>query len=348
MKRAVVSLLLLCLYALGFAHINPLENYDFTSGEYAFFLIAEPNFSADGINREGTGYSDDPATLQQIQRLWKLNYSPADDEEPATHYAYLHKNGQAIARFGIHLGSELLFVDRTPLKFTIQDYQTTRRLLTPFQIKTTQFQSREAALAHHQQLSENEAVIWHYTPDWVTYEGTFQFTYRCIDACKEDPLMNTANAKSVIDSLFHRKFPDAEFKMSSTSTSRTLISLSLLCHPDFASQLMGEPLTWSWMADSSDSPFEGSFWVGYKPNKNESLEDQVATASATFQTVYPDVPFELTYDGSHSKNSVVYSTLKIRTTHSILESFNLYPRGMAKFTPFDRFWMQSYWLGKSE
>lgn len=170
-----LALIFHCTWIFG--QYQPLKELNLESSEYtvlATFAESDKNSLRDSLRE---WYIDDVPLLKELQTLWAF-----DEETPyyacGYHYSIqICKNGLEVDEFSVNLncgtvvhGGKSYKFDNNKLRYLIG--KKIRRFK-----RDQHLMDIKEARAYVDSIQGNHALIYVPMPDWMKYEGTFEFTY---------------------------------------------------------------------------------------------------------------------------------------------------------------------------
>ncbi len=229
----LITFLFLAVSIVGQTQL--FKDYDFNKGEYALigtFSESDKNSLRDSM---GEFFTNDTILLNKFKRDWTFEV-PGNMYACGYHYRlYLCKQGQIIESFGINLNCHEIATDKGYFYFNPQLLREFYgKMKKPFR-KKMKFDSISEAREYRQQILKDSNLVMTTSPDWVRFEGEFDFTYKCPEnkkLCyeKEDSL------KIVIKEEILKAYPDEVFELHDRCGSWTEICQTVYCNKSLSDQ----------------------------------------------------------------------------------------------------------------
>lgn len=229
MKTKFLHLLFLLLSISSFGQTQPFKTYEFNNGGYyiiGIFSVSDANSLRDSI---GEFYTNDTTLLNQFKKNWTFEV-PGNMFACGYHYeVYLCKGGQILESFKINLNCQEIVTENEHFHFDpnlLREFYG--KLKQPYR-KSVQFESLTEARKYREEILKDSSLIMTPSPNWVRFEGEFDFTYKCPEdqkLCfeKEDSL------KIAIKDEILRTYPNEDFNLSDRCGSWTEICQTVSCN----------------------------------------------------------------------------------------------------------------------
>jgi hypothetical protein len=213
MKTTFLYITFLFLTVSTFGQTQLFKDYDFNKGGYSLlgtFSESDKNSLRDSI---GEFFINDTIILNKFKRDWTFEV-PGNMYACGYHYkVYLCRQGKIIESLYINLNCQEIATDRGYFHFDpklLREFYG--KLKKPYR-RSLKFDSISQAREYREQILKDSNLIMTPSPDWVRFEGEFDFTYKCPEKeklCfeKEDSL------KIAIKEEILRTYPGEDFELS--------------------------------------------------------------------------------------------------------------------------------------
>jgi len=175
--RTILIIALLFHFTSIFGQYQPLKELNLETGEYTVLAIFSESDESTLRDSLGEWYIDDVQLLRELETVWTFK-KEAPFYACGYHYSIrICKNGREVDVFWVNLNCGTLVHDNKSYKF---DNNKLRYLLDKKKerfIRRSHLLGIKEARAYVDSIQGNEALIYAPTPDWMKYEGTFEFTY---------------------------------------------------------------------------------------------------------------------------------------------------------------------------
>jgi hypothetical protein len=240
--RTILIIALLFHFTSIFGQYQPLKELNLETGEYtvlATFLESDKSSLRDSLRE---WYMDDIQLLKDLQSVWTF-------DEEAPHYACgyhysirICKNGREVDEFRVNLNCGTVVHDDKSYKF---DSNKLRYLLDKKKgrfIRRRHLMGIEEARRYVDSIQGNKALIYAPMPDWIKYEGTFEFTYHypkgkeayfpeLEDRIDTEKLQYSEDSVLVrIETEMKKAYPEETFIIESFGGSLTEIFIRITCN----------------------------------------------------------------------------------------------------------------------
>lgn len=229
MKTTFLYITFLFLTISTFGQTRLFKDYDFNKGGYSLlgtFSESDKNSLRDSI---GEFYTNDTLLLNKFKRDWVFDV-PGNMYACGYHYiVYLCNQGQIIESFAINLNCQEIATDVGYFYFDpklLREFYG--KMKKPFR-RSYDFDSITEARNFRNEILKDTNLIMTTTPDWVRFEGEFDFSYKCPEKeklCfeKEDSL------KTAIKDEILRTYPGEDFELRDRCGSWTELCQTVNCN----------------------------------------------------------------------------------------------------------------------
>lgn len=230
MKTIILNITFLLLTVSTFGQTQILKSYDFNKGGY--YLLGTFSESDKNSLRDSMGefYTDDITLLNKFKKDWTFK-KPGKRYACGYHYTvYVCRNGQILESFSINLNCEEIVTNKGYFYFDPKLLrQFYGKLKKPFR-KNLSFKSLTEARNYRSKILTNNALIMTHTPDWVKYEGSFEFTYLCPDGSKDCNHQNESKTLKEIEQKIKNAYPNEIFELDNRGGSSNSIIVEIKCN----------------------------------------------------------------------------------------------------------------------
>ena len=325
---------------------RPLKAFDFSKGNYQLYIFRMEYPSDQSVKRIPMGYKNEPNILEQLSQQWELERIRVPSKQRNWDFQVdLMDGDQQIDRMRISINENILKTEQGTYKFNTQNLQHLLLFRKPFHVKREQAEDLFTAREKRKKGMSQEGCLWHSRHPWAEYEGIFTFSFRCRKDCFNDPEFNYTNYKTILDTLFKHKYPEAKYHLFGAGVSKVTLSPQIHTNTAFAQQLQNEEITMSWVPDPDSSQWKGSFWTIVKEDSSESIEERQSRVLQEIEEAHPEEIVKVEYDGHYTDQAFNYTVFKVTTSEALFTHYTLYPKGMRSWKPFDSFYLTSYWEG---
>ncbi len=226
---AFLSFLLFTPIAVD-AQTQLFGDYNFNSGEY-YMLGTSWGGDRNGLHDSiGEFYVTDTSLLNQIKKEWTFA-TPSPRYGCGYHYViYICKEGLPLENYSINLNCNQIIGDKGCFYFDTQKLRMfAGRLTTKPMMKRTTFQSITEARAFRDSALANPKLLMTQTPNWVRFEGNFEFTYTCPDK-KEGCLSSAEDVLKQLTNEIRVAYPGEQFELEDYGGSNTEVFVRVKCN----------------------------------------------------------------------------------------------------------------------
>lgn len=228
MKR-IQLILLIFITNIAFGQTDFLGKYVFEEGGY--YLLgtkseSDRNNLADSL---GEWYTDDISTLNDFKSEWVFT-EPGKKYACGYHYiVYLCKDGIALESFAINLNCNEIVGDKGYFYFETSKLEKFKNQLKKPIRNLKEFDNIDSARNYRNSILRDPNLIISPTPDWVRFEGSFDFDYDCNEEDK-DCLNNEENVLNKLREEIKSNYPQEDFELESRGGSSTEIYVKVKCN----------------------------------------------------------------------------------------------------------------------
>jgi hypothetical protein len=191
MKKGIWNLWFLMLSIIASGQTEPLKKYDFEKGGYSIvgiFAESDPNGLRDSL---GEFYIRDLAVLNQWKKEWSFEV-PGKQYACGYHYMiYVCRNGAILERFALNLNCNEIVSDQGAFYFDAQKLRLFKGLVQKAFKQVQRFKSIDEGKKERTQIMQDSSLLFVENPMWATFEGEFQFTYKCPAKTQDDEATQT-------------------------------------------------------------------------------------------------------------------------------------------------------------
>ncbi len=230
MKTTILHITILFISTLTFGQTQILKNYDFNEGGY-YILGTYSESDRNGLRDSiGEFYTNDTSFLNQIKADWVFSI-PGKKYACGYHYDIsICKYGLILESFSINLNCDEIVTDKGYFYFhsdKLRKYYG--RFKKPYR-KRNDFDNIEKARAYRDSILNDNNLIMTPSPNWTTYEGTFQFEYECKEGSKDCNFENTKRTLGQITKIIKEKYPNENFEIYEMGGSLMTITVEVKCN----------------------------------------------------------------------------------------------------------------------
>ncbi len=242
------------LFVVPLQAAQPLERYDFDEGGYSLLGLRSEggaNLLADSI---GEFYTDDVDLLNELKEEWTFS-RPGAKFACGYHYVvFVCRDGRALESFDISLSCAMIVTPDGTFYFDPNKLGRFRDRLKDPSCRRTSFPTLSEAREYLDRVRGDKRLIYAPQPDWATYEGTFQFRYRCAKE-EGDCLKNEAALLKKLTEEIAEAYPDEPFELMGHGGSITDLFVQVSCNRSLRDKFKLYPF-WGFTPDK---------WEPYQP-----------------------------------------------------------------------------------
>jgi hypothetical protein len=229
LSKCTLIIAFLSINTLVYAQKQLLKNFDFDKGGYCLLGISReggPNKLADSL---GEFYTDDIQFLNAIKKEWTFK-KPSQMYSCGYNYnVVICKNGIDVMSLFINLSCHTLATGDGYFYFKEEQLGMFKdKFKKPYRKRET-FSSVNEARVFREKTLKKSRLIYVGTPEWVDYEGTFNFTYIHPKAIKN----NFDDKKKILDNLTYniqRAYPNEKFELRNWMDSGKEMHIQVKCN----------------------------------------------------------------------------------------------------------------------
>ncbi|MES2727037.1 MAG: hypothetical protein V4643_08045 [Bacteroidota bacterium] len=230
MKTTLLHIIFLLLTVTTFGQTPLLKKYDFEKGGYYIlgtFAEGDRNSLRDSI---GEFYTDSIPILNQFKKEWTFK-KPSPKYACGYHYEVsICKNGLILESFLINLSCNEIVSNNGYFYFDTKKLSVFyAKLKKPYR-KSMDFISLTEARNYRTKILNNSSLIMSPTPNWIKFEGTFQFTYECPKGSTDCNYDNKQKKLKEIELKIKNIFPNENFELEERGGSLTSIIVEVKCN----------------------------------------------------------------------------------------------------------------------
>jgi hypothetical protein len=189
MKRSIFTILLSCI-CLGltfraYGQYKPFEKYRFEDGGYSVVGVFEHIDDHPLQKKVGEFYTDDLVVLNALKKNWVFT---RPQHQYACGYHYLIsvlRNGNVLDDFSINLECHELALGDRSYYFDWRRLEDFAGRFKPLYRRKNEFTSVSQAREFWKAANSNQDFVYAWKPEWLEFEGTFQFQVKCIDTVRD-------------------------------------------------------------------------------------------------------------------------------------------------------------------
>jgi hypothetical protein len=216
MKRSVPTIFLI-FFGLIFALNEPgqtrlFEKYRFEDGGYMLVGIRDQSDKNALAESLGDFYTDDVAVLNAIKKAWVFRRSSPMHACGYHYYLVVLKDGKKIENHSINLNCRELTNGHNSLYFNPQLLARFQGRLQKLRSSDDKFATLAEARKFWGKIHTDRSFVYADEPQWLKYEGSFEFTYKCPDpGC--DNFLDRDRYTQLVRLLIAGKYPGEEFDL---------------------------------------------------------------------------------------------------------------------------------------
>lgn len=247
----LIFTLLFCVSSiLSIGQVQPLNKFDFSNGEY--YLIGFPWGGADQndlAEELGEWYTNDTDVLNEFKSKWTF-VEPGRKFACGYHYeVHLCKNGQSVKEFLINLNCKEIVTDEGYFYFEPDKLSSLKDKLKKPISKYESFDSIGSARSYHQKILSNDFLIWTDNPEWLKFEGSFSFNFKCKDK-NIDCLDNEEKILIELHQEISSKYPNENFELNGGGGSNSELFVNINCNKSLSDKFDLYEKSWNkWKAN---------------------------------------------------------------------------------------------------
>ena len=217
---------------------RPLERFAFEDGDYTLVGVFEHHSDHPVQKKVGEFYTDDITVLNAIRQAWNF---PRKQNMYACGYHYyiaLLHNGEKVDDLLINLECNEIVTDQGSRYFDSSLLLRFAPRLKHLSSKTSSFGSIEEARLYWDQIKREKEFVFAYEPEWLKYEGRFQFQTSCPDNDRD--CYFTGHDKEILLAVRRKietAYPNEKFELRSNGgTSNGDIFFEIQCNGSLESK----------------------------------------------------------------------------------------------------------------
>lgn len=275
MKKVVLHITFQILTFVSFGQTQLLKDYDFNKGGYYLLgirsEIARNNKLADTL---GNFYTNEIKTLNEFKKEWVFK-KPSPQYACGYHYTvHICKNGNSIEEFSINLECNEIATDKGYFYFDLNKLRIFKNNLKKAYKSRDNFSTLLEAREFRNKVLKDNNLILAPKPDWVEYEGSFNFDYPYTqDEIKDNDKNNKKDLEQInkvlakgdysgkfelesekkyfkkLNDEIAKAYPNEKFELESSGGSKKELFVSVRCNSTLADKFNLYPKGWSkWQA----------------------------------------------------------------------------------------------------
>jgi len=260
MNKLKYILILSLVSIVSFGQERIFDKYDFDSEDY--ILIGTLGHSDKSGLQDSLSefYTTNTEILNEFKTEWVFNESSPFYACGYHFFVHICKNGKSIENFAINLYCNMISTSNGYFYFDSEKLRRfAGRLDKPIK-KEINFETIEAGRVYLDSILRQKNLIMTLTPDWIKYEGEFEFIYPCGELKKKDFCFE--NEDEILQNLtieLKNKFPSEIFDLNSSGGSTNELYVTVKSNKTLADQFDLYKLTWKkW---KYYKPFLTTWWI---------------------------------------------------------------------------------------
>ncbi len=250
MKKTIIFISLLFVTTISFGQTAALKNYDFNKDHY--YLIGIRTDMAYGPVLADTldvFYTNDIKTLNEFKKTWVFT-------KPSPMYAcgydymvHICKNGESLEHFAINFDCNVISIDKGYFYFDLKKLTMFKSKVHKAFISTNNFPSVIKGREFRNKILTDSNLIISTKPQWIEYEGSFNFTYAIKSGEVKDPFNIEEKYFKQLTEEIKKNYPGEGFELTSTGGSNTELYMELKCNKSLSDKFNLYPKSWNkWTA----------------------------------------------------------------------------------------------------
>ncbi len=218
MRQTLFTLLLLLCTMPCLGQAAPFEKYHFEDGGYTFLGIFSHHDDHPLQKKMGEFYTDDVSVLNAIKKDWVFK-KPQYMHACGYHYdIILLKNGKEVDSFAINLECNELVTSNGSVYFDLKKLEAFSSRFKHLKKETREFPTAPDARRFLNDVSNTPEFAYAWPPNWLSYEGKFQFQAKCPANLGEDCWMSNISDKLIsrLHSEITKKYPGELFELKTS------------------------------------------------------------------------------------------------------------------------------------
>jgi hypothetical protein len=312
--------------------IEPFKGIDFSTGDHKLMCIQRGEIIGSKLLNEWV--SSDTNLLNDLknQLFFYSDQEEAYNSENSTNYQLtLFENDSIVYHFSAYPNSNQIAINNGDFfSFNYDWFFNTNYDLEPITPKRETFQSAESARQRYKFLSESDSVIFIYPPDWIDYNGFFQFPFYI----PEDKSHSMDYYSETIRKYIIDKYKIEHFDVTIGSNNGGVYGVEIKASKELFDYLKKDKICWH-VRFFEDSLYNCSFDFIYRTqNVGLTFPEIKALGESIFDEVkneislhYPSSTYELIYSGfggGATDENPLYYRYTINCDEALFNSFDLF------------------------
>lgn len=228
MRRLILCCFLIAALSSS-AKVGVFGEYDFSKGGYTFLgCQSESDHSTLAYSMGAYFYTDDINLLKTFQQEWVFS-KPGKKYACGYHYTiYLCKNGVALESMRVNLNCNEIVCNEGYFYFEANKLRMFYGKMKRASMKEYEFKNISDARRNRDSVLKQQSLIMVNTPEWVKYEGSFQFedSFRNCPKC----YLNTEEVLARYEKEIKTAYPGEPFTLEERGGSMWDILVEVKCN----------------------------------------------------------------------------------------------------------------------